>query len=424
MRKFMIVKKSLILPFLAMAMMALGSGFLCASEDTVLGFSSEGASAESYLGVDTRDITPDRLAPLQLKDEKGVEVTMVDQDAPAGKAGLKDHDVILSVNGTEVESVEQLRRLIHEIPAGRVVALGVSRNGQPLTLKAQLAARKSGVAMVWPQGNFRVNMPAIPPVPPIPQISEMDIPVSIVVVHSSTRSGLMVENLTPQLGDFFGVKNGAGILVRSVEKGSRAEAAGFHAGDVIVRVNEERVGDSGDFTHALNLRKGNSASVSILRDRKPLTLTLTLPDHGPSGVIINESSNKPISDARTRVEITRAQSEIAQLRPEIQCEMAKHAAELQRVQKEIQLHTADMKRIQPEVQLEMAKHAAEIQQVQKQIEMRTADIQRIQPEVEHATAAAREELKKEMKELQLQINQKNLEIRKSLRNVLPSQADI
>lgn len=387
------IKKSLILPVLAMAMMAWGSGFLYASEDTVLGFSSEGASAESYLGVDTRDITPDRLGPLQLKDEKGVEVTMVDQDAPAGKAGLKDHDVILSVNGTEVESVEQLRRLIHEIPAGRVVALGVSRNGQPLTLKAQMAARKSGVAMVWPQGgNFRVNMPAIPPMPPIPQISEMDIPVSIVVVHSSTRSGLMVENLTPQLGDFFGVKNGAGILVRSVEKGSRAEAAGFHAGDVIVRVNEERIGDSGDFTHALNLRKGNSANVSILRDRKPLTLTLTLPDHGPSGVKINESSNKPISDARTRVEITRAQSVIARLQPEIQCEMAKHAAELQNVQKEIQLQTADIKRIQPEI--------------------------------EHATAEAREELKKKMIDLQLQLNRKDLDIRKSLENALHSQADI
>ena len=68
-------------------------------------------------------------------------------------------------------------------------------------------------------------------------LPDIDIPVSVVVVHSSARSGLMVENLTPQLGDFFGVKDGQGILVRSVEKGSRAEKAGFRAGDVIVRVN-------------------------------------------------------------------------------------------------------------------------------------------------------------------------------------------
>ena len=92
--------------------------------------------------MDTRDITADRVGPLQLKEENGVEMTMVDQDAPAGKAGIKEHDVILSVNGEKVESVEQLRRMIREIPSGRVVSIGISRDGQPLTLKAQLADRK------------------------------------------------------------------------------------------------------------------------------------------------------------------------------------------------------------------------------------------------------------------------------------------
>src|SRR5271169_3166375 len=94
------------------------------------GFSSEDWGSGSYLGVDTRDITADRLATLHLKDERGVEVTMVDQDAPAGKAGLKEQDVILTLNGTDVQSVEQLRRMIRETPPGRVVTLGVSRNGQ------------------------------------------------------------------------------------------------------------------------------------------------------------------------------------------------------------------------------------------------------------------------------------------------------
>src|SRR6202795_4273507 len=130
--------RSFVLPALAIAMFAGES--LWATTDEAVGFSSEGgSSSESYLGVDTRDITPDRLATLQLKEEKGVEVTMVDQDAPAGKAGLKEHDVILSVNGASVESGAQLRRMIRETPAGRVVTLGVSRDGQPLTLKVQLA---------------------------------------------------------------------------------------------------------------------------------------------------------------------------------------------------------------------------------------------------------------------------------------------
>jgi S1-C subfamily serine protease len=52
-------------------------------------------------------------------------------DAPAGKAGLYEHDVIVSLNGMAVDSAAQLRRMIRETPAGRVVNLGISRDGQP-----------------------------------------------------------------------------------------------------------------------------------------------------------------------------------------------------------------------------------------------------------------------------------------------------
>src|SRR5271168_5005302 len=106
----------MMLPLLTAAGYA-ADNFSFASPGDSYGFSSEEWGSGSYLGVDTRDITPDRLAPLHLKDERGVEVTMVDQDAPAGKAGLKEQDVILTLNGTAIESVEQLRRVIREIPA-------------------------------------------------------------------------------------------------------------------------------------------------------------------------------------------------------------------------------------------------------------------------------------------------------------------
>src|SRR5437016_13868371 len=107
------------------------------------GYSSEEFGTGSYLGVDISDITSDRVSALKLKDEHGVEVTMVDQDAPAGKAGIREHDVILTLNGTQVESVEQLRRMIREIPPGRVVTLGISRDGQPMRIKGQLHDRRN-----------------------------------------------------------------------------------------------------------------------------------------------------------------------------------------------------------------------------------------------------------------------------------------
>ena len=86
----------------------------------------------SYLGVDSRDITPQRAAELKLKQEVGVEVTMVDQDAPAGKAGVREGDIIVSLNGTPMQSVEQLRRMIREIPPG-LIASSISSTGASRT---------------------------------------------------------------------------------------------------------------------------------------------------------------------------------------------------------------------------------------------------------------------------------------------------
>src|ERR1700674_3256592 len=110
------------------------------------GIPSEDSGTSSYLGVDIADISSDRLGALKLKEEQGVEVTMVDQDAPAGKAGVKEHDVILDLNGTAIESKTQLHRMIHETPPGRVVTLGLSRDGQPMTIKVQLADRRKEFA--------------------------------------------------------------------------------------------------------------------------------------------------------------------------------------------------------------------------------------------------------------------------------------
>lgn len=276
-------------------------------------FSSEDSATTSYLGVDIADVTTERLSTLKLKEEKGAEITMVDQDAPAGKAGLKEHDVILSVNGTPVESAAQLRRMIHETPSGRVITLGLSREGQPMTVKVQLGDRHKEFTMVGPKSkDFHFEMPDVQVMP------EIDIPsINMVVVTSSARSGLTVENITPQLGEFFGVKNGNGVLVRSVEKGSRAEKAGFHAGDIIVKVNDQAIHDTSDFTHAVRSRNGNAVSVGVMRDRKEQNLNLTLPERKESSDLINESSDEePLFNAEAMLNLSELRDELSRLKPE------------------------------------------------------------------------------------------------------------
>lgn len=268
---------------------------------------SEEGGGTAYLGVDIADVSAERLAELKLKEEHGAEVTMVDQDAPAGKAGVHEHDVIVSLNGTAVESAAQLRRMIKEIPAGRVIDLGLSRDGQPLTIKVQLADRRK--SMAW-----EPNMPKMPDMPNMPDMPSMpDFPVSVVIVHSSLRSGLMVENITSQLGEFFGVKDGKGVLVRQVEKGSRGEKAGFRAGDVVVKVNNQPVHDSSDFTHALRSSSGGTATVTVMREKREQTLTLTLPAKKDSGSLLEDSFEVPEFSAETQQALNRLGDEMARM---------------------------------------------------------------------------------------------------------------
>jgi len=285
-------------------------------------FSSDDNTNTSYLGVDIADVTAERLSALKLKDEKGVEVTMVDQDAPAGKAGIKEHDVILSMNGTAVESKAQLQRMIHETPPGRVIALGLSRDGQPVTIKVQLADKHKEMSSWRP--DIHVNVPDI-------HMPDIDIPsINMVVVTSSARSGLMVENITPQLGEYFGVKNGNGVLVRAVEKGSRAEKAGFRAGDVIVKVNDQAIHDTSDFQHAVKARNGDSVSIGVMRDRKEQNLNLSLPEKKDSGGLLQESlDGEQQVRAESALEFSKLQDYLAKMRPEMElaAENSRRAAE-------------------------------------------------------------------------------------------------
>lgn len=337
-------------------------------------FSSEDSGTSSYLGVDIADVTTERMSALKLKEEKGVEVTMVDQDAPAGKAGIREHDVILSMNGTSIESGAQLRRMIHETPPGRVVTLGLSRGGQPIELKVQLADRHKESWAGPKPGDIHVNIPPI-------HVPDIDIPsMNMVVVTSSARSGLMVENITPQLGEFFGVKDGNGVLVRSVEKGSRAEKAGFRAGDVIVKVNNQPVHDTSDFSRAVKSRDGNSIPVGLVRDKKEQTLNLTLPARKESSDLLDEEGFQfgPMIGAESELKLSELRDELAQLQPQMELAVAnsRHAAE--ELKQELCGQQRELRR-QVEKQAEKQKRQIEKQMQDLRREMR--DLRRMREDL-------------------------------------------
>jgi serine protease Do len=265
----------------------------------------------SYMGIDMQEITPDRVGGLKLKEEHGAEITMVDHDSPAGKAGLREHDVILDFNGTKVEGVEQLRRLIHETPPGRSVKLTVSRDGQPLTINVQLADKKKYFAKNPNKlEGHELAMAPMPPLPPMPVMPSFDVP------HGSSSSGygLLVDSLTPQLGDYFGVRNGEGVLVKSVEKGSPADHAGFRAGDVIVKIGDSKVADRGDWRSATRGHRSGKINVGIVRDHREQNLTINLPESTRD----RSAVEVPDFDFEIDIDFSDLEARLRQLEPELE----------------------------------------------------------------------------------------------------------
>ena len=228
----------------------------------------------SFLGVGVADVDSERAKALKLKEERGAEVTHIEANSPAAKAGIKESDVILEYNGTAVEGTAQLQRLVRETPAGRQVKIDVWRDGAPVTVMATVEARK-GMTIEVPSRDWSFD------IPPMPQI---DLPRMMM----TTRSGMLgIEGESlgeePQFAEFFGVKDG--VLVKAVTRNSVAEKAGIKAGDVITRLGDTHVASTRDITSALRgYRSQANFTVTVVRNKKEMPLTASFNDQsGGSG---------------------------------------------------------------------------------------------------------------------------------------------
>jgi len=267
------------------------------------------------LGVEIRDVTADDVTKLKLPGAGGVVVELVTKDSAAEKAGMKAGDVVVQFDGEAVRSAQQFTRLVRETVAGRTVKVAVFRDGRRVELSAapasaddvfdiqvdekKLEELNENAAEGLRQFRFERRVPAPGPLPrdggvfrwrqqapapgPLPEGDVLEWfgergDGNMFFSMSRGRLGVTVQDLTPDLAGYFGVKDG--LLVNSVQAESPAAKAGIKAGDVITSVDGKAMTTADALVRELAGKNGE-VTVGLTRDKKPLSLKATLEERKP-----------------------------------------------------------------------------------------------------------------------------------------------
>jgi len=232
-----------------------------------------GMARSSMIGVRLSDVTADQAKTYKLAKAEGAIVESVTPNSPAAAAGIHEKDVIVEFDGDRVRSAGHLTRLVHETPAGRDVPVVVMRDGRRTSLHV---TPESGNASSWlDQDQLRdyaeeAGRAAREMSRNLPDMME-----GMPGMSNRARLGVTVQDVTPELAEYFGVKQG--VLVASVQADSAAAKAGLKAGDVITSVDGKSVGSPRELVQALPTGEGShDVNVTFVRDRHERSVKATI----------------------------------------------------------------------------------------------------------------------------------------------------
>jgi serine protease Do len=199
-----------------------------------------GKVVRGYLGVQTQDVTAALAESLDLETRKGALIAEVQPNSPAAKAGLKNGDVIVSVNGTAVEDSHRLSFTVGAFAPGTKLDLEVVRDGKKKTFTATTATRPNTRGGQLGDDELQAN-----------------------TADEGVLNGVAVDDIKPQLRRQLNLPESLkGAVITNVEPDSAAARAGLRPGDVILEINRKSVESAED---AVELSKTADSKKTLVR---------------------------------------------------------------------------------------------------------------------------------------------------------------
>ena len=203
--------------------------------------SGGGAVKRPWLGAKLQVITPDIAESMGLKRPAGALVANVLPGGPAAQGGLKAGDIIVSVDGQDVDDPNAFDYRFATKPLGGKAQLGIERGGKPQSVSVAL-------------------------------ITAPDTPREEITIRSrSPFFGAKVANLSPALADELRLNSDEGVVILDVDQGSYASNLGFQRGDVILEVNGEKIAKTGDLARASD-RQSRTWRIQLLRGGQKISV--------------------------------------------------------------------------------------------------------------------------------------------------------
>jgi serine protease Do len=218
-------------------------------------------------------------------EEGRVEIVEVEAESPAELANLKKGDTILKVEGKSIVNAKMLVSEIRKRKPGKNITLEVERNGKTLKVKVKLGEHSKKAI----KREFELRFPELFPTPEFqklpPKFPEMPKRKLLRTWEHRKYIGVYLEELSLELSQHLGLKEGRGLFVSKFSEDSPAERAGLKVGDVIVETDGERVETINELGGIIqDKKKGEKVKIKFLRDKKMRTVEVEVKEEERGGI--------------------------------------------------------------------------------------------------------------------------------------------